>query len=160
MGTLNLIEIFSILIIHFLADFVLQTHKQAQGKSKNWSDLLSHTLMYTMFWFIVPFFFAIYYINFNGPSARELGWSHMMIFFLPITFYFHTITDYFTSRLNSKLWAKVEYYKALKISDGNNQDYYDGRIGKSIHNFFVSIGFDQILHYVQLFTTYYLLKIY
>ena len=26
-----------------------------------------------------------------------------------------------------------------------------------LHNFFVSVGFNQVLHYVQLFTTYYLL---
>lgn len=56
-------------------------------------------------------------------------------YFWLITFIAHTITDYFTSRLNSKLWSE----------------------GK-VHNFFVSVGFDQVLHYVQLFTTYYLLK--
>jgi len=55
------------------------------------------------------------------------------LFFL-ITFVAHTITDYFTSRLNSKLWAE----------------------GK-VHWFFVSIGFDQILHYIQLFSTYQIL---
>lgn len=32
---MNLIEIFSIIIIHWFADFVLQTDKQAKGKSKN-----------------------------------------------------------------------------------------------------------------------------
>jgi hypothetical protein len=55
--------------------------------------------------------------------------------FVLITFIAHTITDYFTSRLNSKLWQQ----------------------GK-VHNFFISVGFDQVLHYIQLFTTYYLLK--
>jgi hypothetical protein len=47
------------------------------------------------------------------------------------TFICHFITDYITSRINSKLYAK----------------------GK-IHYFFVSIGFDQILHYAQLFFMY------
>jgi hypothetical protein len=60
---------------------------------------------------------------------------HFSFYFWLITFVCHTITDYFTSRLNSRLWAKGD-----------------------VHNFFVSIGFDQVLHYVQLFTTYYLLK--
>lgn len=61
--------------------------------------------------------------------------NYNMYWFVPITFIFHTITDYFTNRLNSKLWAKGD-----------------------VHNFFVSVGFDQCLHYVQLFLTYYLLK--
>jgi hypothetical protein len=37
---ISLTEILVILFIHWLADFVLQTDKQAKGKSKNWSDLL------------------------------------------------------------------------------------------------------------------------
>jgi len=116
---MNLIEIFSILIIHWIADFVLQTDKQAQGKSKNWSDLLSHTSIYSACWLPI--------------AAITMG--NIGVLAVLITFVAHTITDYFTSRLNSKLWAE----------------------GK-VHYFFVSIGFDQVLHYVQLFTTYYYLK--
>jgi hypothetical protein len=55
--------------------------------------------------------------------------------FVWITFLSHTIQDYFTSRLNSRLWAKGD-----------------------THNFFVSIGWDQVLHYTQLLLTYYYLK--
>lgn len=132
---MNLIEIFSIILIHWLADFVLQTDKQAKGKSKNWSDLLSHTFNYSIIWYIPMMLFSINYVFFDGLSKEELSWSGYMWLFPIITFIAHTITDYFTSRLNSKLWAKGD-----------------------AHNFFISVGFDQVLHYVQLFTTYYLLK--
>lgn len=113
-------------MIHWFADFVMQTDKQAKGKSNNWNDLISHTLTYSLIWFI-PLFIVI----FSGYTREEVGWSQWTLLFIPITFIFHTITDYFTSRLNSKLWIE----------------------GK-VHNFFVSIGFDQVLHYVQLFLTY------
>lgn len=116
---MNLIEIFSIILIHWFADFVLQTDKQAKGKSKNWEDLLAHTLTYSMCWWSMMFF---------------LPWFEAAAF-VGATFIFHTATDYFTSRLNTKLWNKGD-----------------------VHNFFVSVGFDQVLHYVQLFTTYWLLK--
>jgi len=129
---MNLIEIFSILLIHWIGDFVLQTDRQARGKSKNWDDLLSHTMTYSFVWFI-PIFFILFTGGHYGFT--KLNWSGWIGFFPIITFVFHTITDYFTSRLNSKLWAKGD-----------------------VHNFFVSIGFDQILHYVQLFLTYYYLK--
>lgn len=115
---MNLIEIFSILIIHWFADFVLQTDKQAKGKSKNWKDLLGHTINYSSCWLLMLVF---------------LSFQHTLAF-IGITFIAHTITDYFTSRINSRLWAE----------------------GK-VHNFFVSVGFDQVLHYVQLFLTYYFL---
>ena len=110
-------------MIHWFADFVLQTDKQAKGKSKNWNDLLIHTFAYS-----ITFFGLLSLLNplFNIGITFYQGF-----YFFLITFITHTITDYFTNRLNSKLWIE----------------------GK-VHNFFVSIGFDQVLHYVQLFLTY------
>ena len=122
MNSLNLIEIFSIIIIHWFSDFVLQTDKQAKGKSRNWNDLLSHTITYSAVW-IIPIGFLL---GTNPPNG---------FYFILITVIAHTITDYFTSRFNFYLWTKVD-----------------------VHNFFVSVGFDQVLHYVQLFVTYTILK--
>jgi len=122
---MNLIEIFIIIIIHWFADFVLQTDEQAKGKSKNWVDLLQHTVNYSLLWTTIGMLYTI--------VSLSASWNWLL--FGLITFIAHTITDYFTSRLNSKLWSE----------------------GK-VHNFFVSIGFDQVLHYVQLFITYYYLK--
>ena len=107
-----------ILFLHWVADFVFQTDKMAQGKSKNWADLLSHTVVYMGAF--IPF--MVITMGANG------------ILFCLITFVVHTIQDYFTSRLNSRLWKE----------------------GK-IHYFFVSIGFDQFLHFSQLLLTYKLL---
>ena len=122
---MSLILIFSIIFIHWVADFVLQTDWQAQNKSKNNSALLSHTYNYSLVWYIVGVPYAL-------MNPNYVQWT--LTAFVVITFVAHTITDYFTSRLNSKLWAD-----------------------KKVHYFFVSVGFDQVLHYVQLFTTFYLL---
>lgn len=120
---INIWIVLGIIFIHWFADFVLQTDKQARGKSKNWSDLLSHTGTYSLVWFLI--INTLIVLKVLNP---------LFYFFAPITFVAHTITDYFTSRLNSKLWSE----------------------GK-VHNFFVSVGFDQVLHYIQLFLTFYLL---
>lgn len=117
---INIYIIFSILIIHWIADFVLQTDWEAQNKSKSWNALLSHTMTYSLLWF--PIILIV------------LGFQQAVIF-TTITFLAHTITDCFTSRLNSRLWRE-----------------------QKVHNFFVSVGFDQVLHYIQLFLTYYYLK--
>lgn len=131
---ISLTVVLIIIFVHWVADFVLQTDKQARGKSKNWGDLLSHVLVYTSCW-AVPFLLIVFLGNNNGgPKAEELGWYFPILWFFPITFICHTITDYFTSRLNTKLWESGQ-----------------------VHNFFVSVGFDQVLHYVQLFLTYYFL---
>lgn len=119
---MSLVEILSILFIHWFADFVLQTDKQAKGKSKNWNDLLMHTANYSVFWLLIGVLIF--------PIEKQLN----VFYFVLITFICHTATDYFTSRLNSRLYQE-----------------------NKIHEFFVSIGFDQYLHYIQLFTTYYIL---
>ena len=121
---MSLFEIFSIIIIHFIADFVLQTDEQAKTKSSDNYSLLLHTISYSGFWLFIGFIIAM-------TTDIELVQTKTFVFVL-ITFICHTITDYFTSRLNKKLWE-------------SNQ----------VHNFFVGIGFDQVLHYIQLFLTYY-----
>jgi hypothetical protein len=128
---LSLIEIFSIIFVHWVADFVLQTDEQAKGKSKNWYDLLAHTFTYSTMWI----FASCLLIGYANKGQTTQWYVIHSILFALITFITHTVTDYFTSRLNSKLWAKGD-----------------------VHNFFVSIGFDQVLHYIQLFLTYYILK--
>lgn len=121
-----------IIFVHWIADFVLQTDKQAKGKSKNWIDLLDHTLSYSLVWLIVGLIFLFYsLIKIPIQSTSNLL---NIFYFVGVTFICHTVTDYFTSRLNSKLWIKGE-----------------------VHNFFVSVGFDQFLHYAQLLITYKLL---
>lgn len=122
---MTFITIFTILIVHWIADFILQTDKQAKGKSSNWSDLITHTFVYSVSW-LVP---IVMLLDGNGYSAEILIKNAFLFSF--ITFICHTVTDYFTSRLNKYLLAKGDH-----------------------HNFFVSVGFDQLLHYFQLFITY------
>ena len=121
---------FIIIFIHWIADFVLQTDWQAQNKSKSNFALLSHTSNYSLVW-LLPMCLVFGKMK-EGATTEWIIWS--TFYFSMITFVVHTITDYFTSRLNSKLWSA----------------------GK-VHYFFVSVGFDQVLHYGQLFLTYHYL---
>lgn len=117
---MELLVAFCILVAcHFIGDFVMQSDKDAKCKSTSFKCLISHTSMYTG-----PFMLA------------GICWYpfEMVTLFVLITFVAHTITDYFTSKLNSRLWKA-----------GN------------MHNYFVALGFDQSLHYIQLFITYYFL---
>lgn len=118
---LELLKLFvSLLIIHWVSDFILQTDSQAKGKSTSLKCLLSHTSVYSIAWF--------YSILLLDPEHRPM----LALSFAAITFLCHTLTDFFTSKI-------VRYF----FTKGDT------------HNGFVVIGFDQILHYVQLFLTYY-----
>ncbi len=122
---INIIAVLIILAFHWLTDFVLQTDLEAKNKSTNNKALLSHTGVYSLMWFLLAI-----------ATNKLTGFSYInCLEFGLITFIAHTITDYFTSRLNTKL-------------------YKEGKI----HEFFVSVGIDQYYHYVQLLLTYQLLS--
>jgi hypothetical protein len=126
---------FLIILIHYIADFIFQDSEWAENKNKSFSALISHTLMYSVVWIFGAMFI------FNSPcdySAFGQCVDTIKAFrFVGITFVFHTITDYFTSKIVSKKFSKGEY-------------------GGPIPNFgaFSIIGLDQVLHYAQLFLTY------
>jgi len=110
-----------IILIHFLADFGLQTHDQATNKSTSNKWLFYHVGVYSLIWF----FGALIYFG---------VWDKSLIF-ASITFIAHFATDWITSRIGKPFWAKQDF-----------------------HNGFVVIGFDQVLHYVQLYYTFELLS--
>lgn len=109
-----------LLIVHFFADFGLQTDKQAKMKSKSNRYLFYHVGVYSISWFIAMYAF----------SGDLLG----SFLFALLTFITHWSIDYVTSRISSKFFAENDY-----------------------HNGFVTVGFDQMLHYIQLVACYYYL---
>ena len=129
---------FIIVVIHFIADFIFQAEEWAVNKSKSNAHLFAHVSMYIMIWSLLgSFLFA------SPCDASFLGYCVNLpkfVAFLAITFVAHFITDYLTSRVVSKKFANNQY-------------------GSPIPNLgaFTIIGFDQVLHYGQLFGTYYLL---
>lgn len=118
---LNMVIIFAILLIHWIADFILQSDHQAKNKATSFKSLVQHTAIYSACWLVV----GLIGMWFNVFTL--IG----VVSFVGITFVVHTITDYFTSKINKQLFEKGD-----------------------THNLFVSIGADQVLHYVQLFLTY------
>jgi hypothetical protein len=111
-----------IILIHFLADFGLQTHQQATLKSSENKYLFYHVGVYSTVWLISLLSYGI-----DIKNAVE---------FSLITLGFHFITDWITSRIGKPFWEKQDF-----------------------HNGFVVVGFDQLLHYLQLIYTWKLLNL-
>lgn len=126
-------QILALIIIHYIADFIFQDEKWALGKSKNLKDLLSHTFTYSYVW-MLPFCLLLGLANKTQTTEWYVTGT---ITFVIITFVCHTITDYFTSKVVSRLFR-------------------ENKLGSSVPNFgaFTMIGFDQVLHYIQLIITY------
>lgn len=108
---ISISTILTIVVLHFIADWLLQSRNTAERKSEDVSVLLLHCFVYGL-----PF----------------------MIFVSPIygaiNLWLHFVVDYVTSRINK------HYYTT-----------------KQMKKFWNMIGFDQTIHFVILFTTYYLI---
>jgi hypothetical protein len=115
---------FFLLIAHWIGDFVLQSDWMAQNKSKEWRALAIHTLTYST---VMTLGFAVGTIALNLVVPFFL---YSLGFFFLVTFATHGATDYVTSRVNAFFWRKGD-----------------------IHNFFVGVGFDQVIHYYTLILT-------
>lgn len=121
--------IITIVIFHWFADFVMQRSDDAINKSKSFYHLVNHSFLYSVLWF-----FPLSFIFIDNLDS---------ISFVVITFLLHTLTDYFTSKKTSEEF-KYQHFGRNKLP--------------RTFDFFVTIGFDQVLHYLQLFLTYYLLN--
>lgn len=135
MTTQTLWQVLLILTLHYIADFIFQAEKWATNKNKSTDALLSHTITYSCVVFIGMIFIFSKFTNYNFGGAIAASFL-----FSIVTFALHTVTDYFTSKIVSRLFKEKKY-------------------GSPIPNFgaFSVIGGDQILHYTQLFLTFYLL---
>lgn len=71
-----------------------------------------------------------YTVAMTASACMYLREPGQLAAFAIVTFVAHFATDAVTSRWTSRLWAKQDW-----------------------HNFFVVVGFDQVLHYAQIFVT-------
>ena len=90
-----------LIVLHFIADFILQSDWMAQNKSKSNEALGFHVCIYTLVLLFgsVPLAFIV--PVYNGKLV--LAW-------VLLNGCAHFATDYITSRINSKLWAAKEVH--------------------------------------------------
>jgi hypothetical protein len=119
---MNLQIALALILIHFIADFLCQTDSMALNKSKSIYWLTVHVITYTIVLSIAIIIMAMVF-NLNFKTA---------IIYALLNGALHFITDFFTSKLTSRL-AKLP----------------------SKHWFFVAIGADQLIHYYCLMISFY-----
>ncbi len=104
-------QFLALLVVHWVADFIFQTHWQATNKSKRNDALALHVASYTAALAIAT------------PVIFGIPHDFRMFIFVIANGVLHFATDWCTSRMSSRLYAKQDF-----------------------HNFFVVIGFDQLIH--------------
>jgi hypothetical protein len=139
-----------LLALHFVGHFLLQSDEMALNKSRSWRWLYRHVGAY-----ITPFALVAGGLMLSGywNDAETVSGA------LVLAMVAHFLQDAATSRWTSRLWF-IEMLDRAEFKDS----YYPERFGAypfyarvipdRRHWFFVVIGFDQLLHAVQLGLTY------
>jgi hypothetical protein len=156
-----------LLTAHWISDFMLQSRRDAEAKSHDIWALLRHVGTYSVLMTLVVFFIF---------PAKEA------IIFGIITFVIHFITDYFTSKATTYCYLKtqntfdfmsndwnlkvgtiitttekvfpVSLRIATDLSGGKYKVTFLKEYDKWSKAFWSMIGFDQLLHTVQILLTY------
>ena len=141
----------SLLVAHWVGDFLLQTDKMAVGKSKHLGWLTLHVLVYSLtitMWGL--------YIVWSRLFLDPKRFTEVLGSLFSLTFVTHFLTDAITSKITSKLWFfERRYYGADMPIDPSDDWYY---VEGKRHWFFVMIGLDQLIHFVTLAYTLKLLS--
>lgn len=107
-------------VVHWIADFIIQTDWQAKNKSKSNLALFYHIRSYVFtFWILGIFIFD----------------ASLWTIFVVINGFLHYITDYFTSRLNSYFWGKGDTHSFF-ISVGADQLIHTATLYLTFYYFF------------------------
>lgn len=88
----------SLIVAHYLGDWLLQSDWMALNKSKSNLALGVHVLVVTL----VYGFWATYHLPVVQDNPREL----QLGLFVGICFLTHFVTDWITSRVNAILWQR------------------------------------------------------
>ena len=104
-----------ILIVHFLADFALQTHEQATKKSTEMKWLLYHISTYTFVWSIVFFILPIR----EGVNNFFGWWIFTLLIFLT-----HFLTDFITSRIGTPFWKNNDPHNGFVVVGADQVVHY------------------------------------
>lgn len=96
-----------LLAVHWFADFVLQTHWQAQNKSKNNEALARHVVVYTT---VLAIAMVAIFEPFNTLADRRSA-----TVFVAINGILHFLTDYLTSRWSSRLYVKQDWHNFFVV---------------------------------------------
>lgn len=113
---ISLYTVILIIVIHFFADFVCQTHEMAINKSKDNYWLSAHVRVYTLVSFLVWDFCIL------QPSI-EYHLNDYLVFLI-FVFGTHWITDYITSRFSGKYFGSGDYHNGFVVVGLNQVLHY------------------------------------
>lgn len=134
-----ILHLIALLVLHYVADFLLQTRKMGQNKSKSLMWLSIHVGVYLIALLSFGLLFGHYVVQ--DPNDMYPIFEYCLL-----NATLHWLTDFGTSKLSGYFYMKYVAYK---------QKDEDAIADRYQYKFWATIGFDQLVHGVTLLLTYY-----
>lgn len=99
--------IISLLVIHYIADYLFQTRRQGNGKASSLYLLGEHVFTYMN---VFGIGLCLMMVTGIAPNIVPDIWI-----FMCITFLLHFVTDFVTSKATKKLWAQKKEYATFAV---------------------------------------------
>lgn len=132
-----IIDLLFLFIIHFIADFGLQTRKMGLNKGKSLMWLSMHVGVYLITLLIFGLIFGQHLLDSND--------MYPIFKYCLLNGAIHWVTDFITSKGSGYSYVQMLKYE----SDNNDKKKYQWQ-----YVFWLVIGFDQLLHIITLMLTY------
>jgi len=126
-------DILIILFLHFVSDFLLQSRKMGQKKSKSLFWLSLHVFIYTTF----LFWGWVCFVGFDDYAIYTVFGIYYMIWIS------HFLTDFTTSQFTTYAYVK-SIEKGISIRKRDRWQYV----------FWAILGLDQFIHHLSLILIY------
>jgi len=91
-----------LILVHWVADFVLQSRKMGENKSHDNFWLTAHVIVYSLATILL---WIGFFVLTNVPMTSETIWKSYIVIFIT-----HWITDYTTSKITSKFANDKRWY--------------------------------------------------
>lgn len=111
-----------LLVVHFFADFVFQSHWMASNKSKSIEALGTHVGVYTVTLLVCSVPLAV---------ALPISNGSLVLFWVAANGAAHFATDYVTSRINARLWEQKRIH-GFFVGVGADQLIHSLTLGLSL----------------------------
>lgn len=98
---MNVWLVLTLLVSHWIGDFLLQNNWMAMNKSKMFKPLVVHTIVYSLFMMLSLYVICNVFFNINNIDDIFLFGVSMFIT--------HTLIDFVTSKITTYFYNKKQY---------------------------------------------------
>ena len=112
---MSLYVLFTILVAHYVADFLLQSDYMAKNKSKSSAVLAQHVFVYTSA--LAVLMYSIILFSTQNGYIWIVAWAGL-------NGGAHFVVDFFTSRMTSSLFGKGDYHNGFVVIGADQLIHY------------------------------------